>query len=147
MATRSSRPLDIPLTFTIGNLAPRLYPGGVFRNARDSSEHVPIESADELLQDDYDQLEYTSEIDNSEAEADFEDCPFDIQENTDGYNSLLYRNYDVFIRKPPDPLAKRQFYVMHDFQYDVDSNIIINQKDFVVLCLLKVNNINVARLP
>lgn len=68
----------------------------------------------------------------------YDACDFDNATNDELPNHALYRLYDVFIRKPPNPQSSRQFYVMHDFNYGPDNAIVVQPNRFTVVVILNV---------
>jgi hypothetical protein len=128
----------------------------IFKVAGQQKEYYPAGSFP-LLDDE--ECNAAPSIDLEEDEIDFPYCPSLYAENHyesedatyddfDDYhdpnegdyeeqNLDLYRLYDVFIHRPIDPYSERQLYVIHDFDYTNEDDIVIIPNKYAVLCLLK----------
>jgi hypothetical protein len=130
------------LLFQVAGEEPVLYPPGYFGTGPQERQSSP--TADTTLNNALDEQEPDEfygnngdlEADWLGGDANFQD--FDIPNDSGRDNSLLYRVYDVFIRTAPDPKASRQFYVMQDFQYGLDQEIVVDHSQFAVVTLLNV---------
>ena len=133
-----------PLLFQVAGEDPVVYPPGFFgegpeeRQAPSQSnsfdneelfiEPEPYESYDA------DAGDWNPGYDDDFQRLDELDTPHEFISD----NASLFRVYDVFLHTAPDPRASRQFYVMNDFEFGSNKDIIVNHSLFAVVALLNV---------
>ena len=128
------------LLFQVAGEEPILYPPGYFGTGNQECPATLDDDAgllhslneEEELYESFNTTETIWE-DNWSIGADF-DIPGGQEED----NTKLYRVYDVFIRTPPDPKASKQFYVMQDFAFGTDQEIVVDHSRFAVVALLNI---------
>lgn len=136
-----------PLLVQIVGEEPVLYPPGHFGTGPLESQttSTPETFYSDTMNEDPDELLDAYDAYDGERYHDFDDFPnYDSlsppPEDT-SVNAKLYRVYDVFIHKAPDPKASRQFYVLQDFDYGQDNEIVAYPSKFAVVTVINVRGI------
>jgi hypothetical protein len=127
------------LIFQAGSEDPVVYPPGYFGDGMESQATPPPEELDDGIPDDY-EVGRLEEIGPEEEHHPvfYDDYDFDIGPEPETSNHSLYRLYDVFIYKDPNPLSSQQLYVMHDFKYGPNDCIVVIPNRYAVVALLNV---------
>lgn len=151
MPRRSTKTAGLPLQFQVGVEPMQYYPAGTFAENRKALECnvTPLQSEDqcEWYPEDHDQCSTSSNPEVYDDNIlDTNDDHIATQVHSHHMNSQLYRSYDIFVRHPTDPRSERQLYVMHDFDYDPEQNIVLSTTRFAVTSLIKVLLYNIDTL-
>lgn len=141
-----------PLTFQVCGEEPVHFPAGHFGSGPQESQSTPepdwVESDTLVLEEE--QTEFPPCFDYDDDERFLEHCDdfptFDEPSNCYCDNANLYRVYDVFIHTSPNPSSCRQFYVLQDFDYGPNKEILINRSRFAVVALLNVMDSHLAQI-
>ena len=137
------------MIFKVASKQPVVYPPGYFGDGMES--HIP--SSPEM---DKEELEYQEQTyddfnigrfeENGPEEdtfpGNYDEGDFDIPPEPEVSNHTLYRLYDVFIHKSAEPFASQQLYLMHDFQYGSNEEILVVPNRFAVVAILNVRFFN-----
>jgi hypothetical protein len=138
--------LEKAIKFRVGAEAPTVFPPGHYATDEECSATPPLEPE---LEDDFmaldDALEDMAmgryEENGSEKgnyPVGYDDFHFDIMPDEEVQNHVLYRWYDVFLYKDPNTRGSQQFYVLHDYEYGPNDEVVIIPNRYAVVALLNV---------
>ena len=139
-----------PLLFRVAGEGAVLYPAGHFGNGENQESPATLDGNEDIYdgnEDMYGEQELEPEAFemSSDFNPDYDDTWLNSIELPEldptilEDNSRLYRVYDVFIRTPPDPRASTQFYVMLDFRFGDNGEIMVDHSKFAVVALINIS--------